>query len=100
MRDDGKAVCGTAEACGIASLLVATCHYPFGNTSISASLLDESCDCDVEDGTFSELVDNPGTTRDTKLSVLQIILFPSLGESWLLTADPLKGVSVVFAKLA
>ena len=41
------------------------------------SLLNESCDGDVEDEMLSELVDNPGTTRDTILSVLQVILFPS-----------------------
>ena len=45
---------------------------------VSAFLLNESCDGDVEDQTLSELVDNPGTTRGTKSSVLQIILFPSL----------------------
>ena len=44
----------------------------------SASLLNESCDGDVEDETLSELVDLPGTTRGTKLSVLQITLFPYL----------------------
>ena len=62
--------------------------------AISTSLLNESCDGDVEDETLPELADNPGTTRGTELSVLQIILL------WLLTADPLIGVSVVFAKLA
>ena len=46
--------------------------------AISASLVNESCDGDVEDETLSELEDYPGTTRGTKLSVLQIILFPSL----------------------
>ena len=44
----------------------------------SASLLNESCDGNVEDEPLSGLVDNPGTTRATKFSVLQIILFPSL----------------------
>ena len=44
----------------------------------SASLLNESCDSDVPDEPLSGLVDNPGTTRGTKLSVLQITLFPSL----------------------
>ena len=46
--------------------------------AISTSLLHESCDGDVEDETLPELADNPGTTRGTKLSVLQITLFPSL----------------------
>ena len=46
--------------------------------AISTSLLDEFCGGDVEDETLPELEDNPGTTRGTKLSVLQIILFPSL----------------------
>ena len=46
--------------------------------AISASLLNESCDGGVEDETLQELVANPGTTRGTKLSVLQIILFSSL----------------------
>ena len=49
---------------------------------------------------FQKSEDKPGTTRGTKLSVLQMILFPFLGRSWLLTADPLTRVSVVFAKLA
>ena len=44
----------------------------------SASLLNESCDGDVENELFPGLVDNPGTTRGTKLSVLQRILFPCL----------------------
>ena len=38
----------------------------------SASGLNDSCGCDVGE------TDNPGTTRGTKLSVLQIIVFPSL----------------------
>ena len=42
--------------------------------AIPTSLLNESCDGDVEDETLPE----PGTTRGTKLSVLPIILFPSL----------------------
>ena len=46
--------------------------------AISACLLKQPCDGDVEDETLSELVDNPGTTRGTKLSVFQIILFLSL----------------------
>ena len=55
---------------------------------------------DEEDELLSELTDNPGTTRGTKLSVLQKILCPFLGQSWLLTADPPIGVSVVVANLA
>ena len=50
--------------------------------AISASLLNDSCDGDVEDETLSELVDNPETTIGTTLSVLQM------------------RVSVIFAKLA
>ena len=42
------------------------------------SLLNESSDGDVEDETLSELVDNPGRTRGTKLSVFQMLLFPYL----------------------
>ena len=38
----------------------------------------ESCDSDAEDELLPELTDSPGTTRGTKLSVLQIIVFPSL----------------------
>ena len=38
----------------------------------------KSCNVDVEDGLLPELVDNPGTTRGTKLSVLHFIVFPSL----------------------
>ena len=41
------------------------------------SVLDESCGNDVEDELVPELDDNPGTTRDTKLSVLHFIVFPS-----------------------
>ena len=33
---------------------------------------------DVDDELLPELVDNPGTTRGTKLSVLHTIVFPSL----------------------
>ena len=40
--------------------------------------LDESCGGDVEDEKLPQLVDNPGTTRGTKLSVLHVIVFPSL----------------------
>ena len=41
-------------------------------------VLGESCGNDVEDELVPELDDNPGTTRDTKLSVLHFIVFPSL----------------------
>ena len=37
---------------------------------------DRSCNVDVDDELQPELVDNPGTTRGTKLSVLHIIVFP------------------------
>ena len=40
--------------------------------------VDESCGGDVEDESLPELVDNPGTTRGTKLRVLHIIVFCSL----------------------
>ena len=40
--------------------------------------LDESCDDDIEVETLPEPVENLVTTRDTKLSVLQMIVFPSL----------------------
>ena len=72
--------------------------------------LDDSCGGGVEDEPLSGLVDNPGTTRSTKLSVFQTTLlspslvnrdtFPIWRQSWHLTAAPLIGVSVVFAKLA
>ena len=42
--------------------------------TFSTSSLDESCDGDVEDEMLPELVDNPGTTRGTKLSVLQMVV--------------------------
>ena len=41
-----------------------------------ASGPNDSCGGDVEDELRPELTDNPGTTRGTKLSVLQIIRFP------------------------
>ena len=46
--------------------------------AISTFLLNESFDGDVEDEPLPELAENHGTTKGTKLSVLQIILFPSL----------------------
>ena len=75
------------------SLLVAwTWRWPRCSSvsrGLAASFLSDSCDCDVEDELPPELVENPGTTRGTKLSVLQTLLFPS----WLLTTEPLIGVS-------
>ena len=44
----------------------------------SASGLNDSCGSDEGDELLPELTDNPGTTRGTKLSVLQIMLFPYL----------------------
>ena len=41
-----------------------------------ASSLNGSCNGDVEDERLSGLVGHDGTTRGTKLSVLQRILFP------------------------
>ena len=46
--------------------------------TVSTSLLDESCGGSVEDETLPKLVANSRTTRGTKLSVLQMIDFPSL----------------------
>ena len=62
--------------------------------------LDESCGGDVEDESLPELVANPGTTRGTKLSVLHFIVFPVFGQTWFFTADPLTGISVVFAEFS
>ena len=46
---------------------------------LSVHLLSSSpCDWVVENELLPELADNTGTTRGTKLSVLQIILFPFL----------------------
>ena len=71
--------------------------FPAAN---STSLLNESCDGDVEVETLSELADNPGTTREDEVVRLADHTLPIFGQSWLLTADPLTGASVVFAKLA
>ena len=60
-----------------------------------ASSSNDSCGSVAEDELFPELTDEPGTTRGTKLSVLQKIRFPFLGQSWLLTADPLVRASVL-----
>ena len=43
-----------------------------------AGIVVKSCNADVDDELHPERVDNPGTTRGTKLSVLHIIVFPSL----------------------
>ena len=56
--------------------LEAGCTSSLG--ACSASFLNESCDGDAEDARLSGIVDSPGTTRGTKLSVLHMILFPSL----------------------
>ena len=64
----------------------------------SASFLNDSCGFDVDDELPPELTDNPGTPRGTKLSVLQIILFPFGVNRGFLAADPLTGVSVGFRK--
>ena len=41
--------------------------------------LDEACGGDGEDELLPELVDNPGTTRSTKLSVLRTICLHLFG---------------------
>ena len=51
-------------------------RFPGTNSSLRSSTgfedeLDESCGGDEEDESLPELVDNPGTTRGTKFSVLQ-----------------------------
>ena len=61
--------------------------------AISTSLLDESCGGDVEDETLPELV-------MCEIIRFAVSSFPICGQPWLLTADPLTGVSVVLAKLA
>ena len=48
----------------------------FQDCSGDASGPTDSGDGAVEDELLSELTDNPGTTRGTKLSVLQMMLFP------------------------
>ena len=45
--------------------------------ALTASFLNESCDSDAKNELLSGLVDNLGTTRGTKLSVLHTIVFPS-----------------------
>ena len=59
----------------------------------------DSCGGVVQDELLSELTDNPGTTTRYKIACLAENTFPIFGQSWLLTADPLIRVSVVFAKL-
>ena len=54
--------------------------------------LEESSDGDVEDELLPELVDNPGTRRGAKLSVLLMIVFPSF--------DPLIGGIRGFSQLS
>ena len=55
---------------------------PFGGSSALLRArgcgLNESCGSDVGDKLLPELKDNPGTTRGTKLSVLQVMLFQFL----------------------
>ena len=65
-----------------------------------ASSPNESCGGVVEDELLRELADNLGRTRGTEVVRLAENTLPNLGQSWLLTADPLIGVSAVFAKLA
>ena len=64
--------------------------------AIPTSLLNESCDGDVEDETLPE----PGTTRGTKIVRVADNTLPIFDQSWLLTADPLIGVSVFFAEFS
>ena len=65
------------------SLIFYLLFWNFGNgtsvlVALSAFFLNESCASDAEDELLSGLVDNPGTTRGTTLSVLQMIVFPFL----------------------
>ena len=46
--------------------------------ALELDLLKKSCGVDVAEELLPELVDNLGTTRGTELSVLHIIVFPSL----------------------
>ena len=69
----------------------------------SACCLNDSCGSDVEDDLLPELTDNPGKTRGTKLSVLQMMFFPFLLKrgSWPLTHSyehPWSSQSAAFAK--
>ena len=72
---------------------------PSNNASAGlGDVFDESCGGDAEEKMPPELDENPGTTRGTKWSVLHVVVFPSLGQPWFLTADPLLGISVFFAE--
>ena len=56
-------------------------QFPGGSSSLrswAGLVVDKSCDVDVDDELLPELVDNPGTTRGTKLSVFHTIVFSSL----------------------
>ena len=73
------------------------CHFAL---ELDLLTTNKSFGVDVSDELLPELVDTPGTTRGTKLSVLHTMFLPFFGLPWLLTADPLIGEFVVFAKLA
>ena len=65
-------------------------QFPGTNSSLRSwtrLVEDKSCNVDVEDELLPGVADNPGTTRGTKLSVSQNIVFPSLFKSgfWPLT---------------
>ena len=55
------------------------------DVSDSPEELDWSFGLDVEAELLLEDDDNPGTTRGTKLSILQVIVFPFFGRSWSFT---------------
>ena len=55
---------------------------------------------DVEVDELEEVVDKPGTTTGTKISVLHCIRIPFFNEMWLLTVDPLCGVPMFIAELS
>ena len=50
-------------------------HFALGLDLLKTN---KSCNVDVDDELLPELVYKPGTTRCTKLSVLHLIVFPSL----------------------
>ena len=54
----------------------------------------------LEDELHPDLTDSPGTTRGTKFCLSCKEAFSHFGQPWVLTADPLIGVNVIFAKLA
>ena len=68
--------------------------------AFSTSLLEESCVGDVEDETHPELAGNPGNDKRYESVRFTENTLPIFGQPWFLTAEPLFGVSVVFAKLA